>query len=351
MKIFHFTIPLPSGNFGDDVLTLATKKEMESIFSDQTIEWIDYPLRHHTTDRVIDVANSCDMVLVGGGGLLLRDTAANTHSGWQWNCSINHFRMINKPLVVYAIGYNRFRGQDDFDPIFDMHINEVVNKAAFFSVRNCGSRISLEKYGVDLDKVFVVPCPSIGYGAGATNQDIHKIGINLAGDRPEHRFGDQDSFAKDMIMLFDCLKNRGYQVHFFNHNWNPESNCQWLIDAFGQGVVHNIETNWSDEDVEKALRLYKQMGMVIAMRGHAQMIPFGLGVPVISLISHDKLRWFLDDVCMSSTGVEVGYGPLVSKMMEMVDADYPVIKQRAALSSIRDLRTTISGRVRQCLGM
>ena len=32
------------------------------------------------------------------------------------------------------------------------------------------------------------------------------------------------------------------------------------------------------------------------MRGHAQMIPFGVGVKIISLGTHDKMRWFLQDI-------------------------------------------------------
>jgi hypothetical protein len=41
------------------------------------------------------------------------------------------------------------------------------------------------------------------------------------------------------------------------------------------------------------------------MRGHAQMIPFGLGAPILSLIAHDKLGWFLDDIGHPEWGVDV----------------------------------------------
>ena len=36
------------------------------------------------------------------------------------------------------------------------------------------------------------------------------------------------------------------------------------------------------------------------------MIPMGLGVNVISMISHDKLKYFLEDVDLEKTGIEVG---------------------------------------------
>ena len=38
------------------------------------------------------------------------------------------------------------------------------------------------------------------------------------------------------------------------------------------------------------------MELVMGMRGHAQMIPFGLNCKILSLGSHDKLKWFLEDI-------------------------------------------------------
>lgn len=41
------------------------------------------------------------------------------------------------------------------------------------------------------------------------------------------------------------------------------------------------------------------------MRGHAQMIPFGCWTPTVSIISHDKLKWFLEDIGHEKWGVDV----------------------------------------------
>ena len=41
------------------------------------------------------------------------------------------------------------------------------------------------------------------------------------------------------------------------------------------------------------------------MRGHAQMIPFGCNTPILSIISHDKMQWFLDDIHHPAWGVDV----------------------------------------------
>ena len=49
---------------------------------------------------------------------------------------------------------------------------------------------------------------------------------------------------------------------------------------------------------------YKKLHALFATRGHAQMIPIALGVNVISIISHDKLKYFLQDIGAEPTGVE-----------------------------------------------
>ena len=41
------------------------------------------------------------------------------------------------------------------------------------------------------------------------------------------------------------------------------------------------------------------------MRGHSQMIPFGLRKNILSIVSHDKLKWFLEDIDHPEWGVDV----------------------------------------------
>ena len=53
---------------------------------------------------------------------------------------------------------------------------------------------------------------------------------------------------------------------------------------------------------------YAGVDLAVGVRGHAQMIPFGLGVPIISLIAHDKLAWFLEDIGHADWGVDIAMG-------------------------------------------
>lgn len=356
LKIFHFGLSSPVGNFGDDALFQATKDTFRNIFHEYRVEWANYPLRNHTTDNVIKKANECDLIVVGAGGLLLKDTNPNQYSGWQWSCSIKHLEMIKKPLIIYSIGYNRFRNQEEFDDVFFKHIRLTVDKAAFFSVRNTGSKRALTRYNLPEEKIVVSPCPSLFYEPKI--KEYHrgkgvKIGINLAGDRAHLRF-DKQSFYDSLHGVIKHITDEGYEVYFFNHNWNPQSNCQDFIDSITtRKTIHNIETMWNRNDIDRAVNLYRSMDLIIAMRGHSQMIPFGQGRKVISLISHDKLRWFLEDINMEDIGVDVNEENLGSRLISLIDntinsKDYSA-RQERAMDKLRNIYLENNRKIRELI--
>ncbi|MFC1933573.1 polysaccharide pyruvyl transferase family protein, partial [Chloroflexota bacterium] len=268
-------------------------------------------------------------------------------------CSIKHLEMISKPLIIYSIGYNRFRNQEEFDDIFFEHIRLTADKAAFFSVRNIGSKKALMKYNIPEEKIVVNHCPSLFYKPKIKRYHRGKsinIGINLAGDRAHLRFA-KESFYDSLRRAIKDIREKGYELHFFNHNWNPQSNCQDLIDSIpNRKSVHDIETMWNRNDIDSAINLYMSMDLIIAMRGHSQMIPFGQGKKVISLISHDKLSWFLEDVNMEDTGVDVNDGDLVSRLISLIDdtinsKDYPA-RQERAMDKLRSMHLENNRKIR-----
>ena len=52
------------------------------------------------------------------------------------------------------------------------------------------------------------------------------------------------------------------------------------------------------------------------MRGHAQLIPFGLRRSIISLVSHPKLYWFLQDIDAVDWAVDVNQENVEDALVE-----------------------------------
>lgn len=62
--------------------------------------------------------------------------------------------------------------------------------------------------------------------------------------------------------------------------------------------------------------LFRRSRLVIGMRGHAGMIPFGCGTPILSLVSHPKLAYFLSDIGREEWGLSVHDRDLGSRLLE-----------------------------------
>ena len=59
----------------------------------------------------------------------------------------------------------------------------------------------------------------------------------------------------------------------------------------------NIETfNLTDMVFNDVIDFYTTVCLSIGMRGHSQMIPLGMRIPIFSIITHDKMRYLLEDI-------------------------------------------------------
>jgi polysaccharide pyruvyl transferase WcaK-like protein len=88
----------------------------------------------------------------------------------------------------------------------------------------------------------------------------------------------------------------------------------WLIR---HGVVYE-EVNLFGVSADKVIEYYRDLPITIGMRGHSQMVPFGVGNAIISLVSHDKLAWFLEDIQHPEWGIEINKPGLEGSLKEKI---------------------------------
>ena len=291
------------GNVGDTLLPVV----LRDLFNNQIgiRRWI-----HKQTSKVVDdndiiQYNKQDFMVIGGGGLFLKDTNPNDLSGWQWSCSIDKLSAIKVPIIMFAVGYNRFRGQDDFEPVFTEHINAFVKQAVFVGLRNHGSIEKLKNYlKTDelKEKLVFQPCMTTlvskvypNYVDYSDKEDF--IAFNCAFDRQGMRsLGENrlDDIAKVALELSKITT-----IKYYSHM--PSDNQ--ILPYFDKYSVPYELVEM--KTVESIVRNYSKPRLVIGMRGHAQMIPFGCHTPILSIVSHDKMQWFLDDIHHPEWGVDV----------------------------------------------
>lgn len=309
-------------NYGDRVLQIANtdilrsrcKKNLKFVYIDTQ--------KTYFSDNLINKMNSeADLLYIGGGGLVFHRPEDNSHSGWQFNIDIGALDKIKIPMVAYGIGYNLF---PNGDPVFPQkvsdHIQKTIDKCSFFSVRDEGSYEALRGHQINMDKVDIVPdagmfVRSYPYFRKCLDNNKLKIGVNWATDRWEQRFGGIKTATKRMEFLFKLLKEIAEkydaQIYLIDHLLHEARN------KHSKSEMHKIAKNiLSDrvcvmyEETKEELfppfdylaplftDIYRQMDLTLGMRGHANIIPFGQNVPCIGLGSHNKIKWFLEQIGM-----------------------------------------------------
>ena len=298
------------GNFGDIVLPGTVREAVASVV--EPAGWLSVHA-HQVFDRErLELVNETDGVVVGGGGLFLPDTAPNGNSGWQWNIPREHLDALTVPLGIVGVGFNLFEGQRFHGTLFGESLEALVERAELVGLRNRGSVERVRGMLPDrlAGKVSFLPCPTTVLShIHARPDDVRARGVagavlvNAAFDRDARRFGDRyEAFLARMAAYVTTLRAAGAEVRCAAHLPADERLANDLASRYG--VRLPIDALY-DMPVEDGYELYRRAGVVVGMRGHASMIPFGLGTPILSLVSHPKLRFFLEDIRRPEWGFDV----------------------------------------------
>lgn len=303
------------GNAGDMVLPIVLRQLFEEKVG--IGKWHNAHVYQEVDDVDVCLMNQDDCIIIGGGGLFLKDTNPNNLSGWQWSCSIHELKKIRKPIIMFAVGYNRFRGQEDFNPTFTEHINVFVKKAVFVGLRNHGSIENVRRYlNTDelKEKLRFQPCMTTLISKiypEIANYHIKEdyIAINCAFDRKEMRLSGR---ADRYVAIAETVKRLSAltRIKVYVHVENDKKILSYLDRL---NVVYDLV---EFHDAIRVIQEYARPRLVIGMRGHAQMIPFGCHTPILSVISHDKMKWFLDDIHHPDWGVDFSDDNFEEKLYE-----------------------------------
>ena len=319
LRLFHFDIPT-WGNFGDKALFPVVRDAFRVLGG--TDEASGEPnfafasaaaLRREVDEAAVARINAtADAVVIGGGGLFLQDTNPNRLSGWQWKISPEALTALEVPLIVYALGDNRFPGQPEFDDLMRSHVGQVLEQSAFFGLRNSGSMATMGALLGWQDRIVFQPCPTTF---------LDHLYEPLAGRRPDPK---QKTVAIQMLVHprqtaagFDAetiheatvraariLVGKGWRVLSTPfHPDDAEVSRRLVAEVDG---VEEVRLFGHDVGFFSGVEFFASVPYVLGGRGHAQMIPFGVGSIPISVDLHAKLGYFAADIGHPEFVVPVG---------------------------------------------
>ena len=236
-------------------------------------------------------------------------------SGWQFNIRLEDIERIQIPMVVYGIGFNQFPFDTErFPPILNRHLGAVKEKASLFAVRNNGTLAELARRGVNTDQVDVIMdagafAPASPFEIPGLDSRRYVIGLNIAGDRPEHRYPEPalSNMAKVYetiaLGLRDAARDYDAQILYIPHIVEVDEFAFGIFkEILGENLIVNLRAVVPHMYPPSAayasflVYAYTVCDVVMGMRGHACIIPFGKSRKVIALGDHRKNSFFMEDV-------------------------------------------------------
>lgn len=275
-------------NLGDHALGIGVKRVLRSLLDVTSIGETNLQGTVFD-DYFIEIVNKkYDLLVIGGGGII---HGAHWPNGWFWLIEKDKIKQIEIPFIVFGAGYNYFKGEGEIPQKGKDHLLETKKYSAFFSVRNDESFERLkEQTGIDAveiaDPGFFVKDPKLHLKRPV---DSPFIVIQVAYDRPLQRFGSEEKvelFIRNMREIAGRL-SKDYTVIIAPHVVADLMLSQKIADGLENTFVWDFPS-YAFDKAEQIFQFYANAEFVLAMRGHGQILPIGMGTPVISLENHRK---------------------------------------------------------------
>ena len=315
IKILHIGIHKNIiANSGDKVHFYLLRKWFDESFLPTSINWSLRQIWKKVSASDINYINkNYDAILIGGGGLFLKDqkNASNFPSGWQWNVETSLINKINVPVIVFGVGFNKFRGQSEFKKEFISSVQALKKKSIFFSLRNLGSIKELKKLLMEKKNILLQPCVTsyisrLKYFKSIKINKIKKkiISFGFAYDRINYRFYTNKKFKFFINLVNNLVKSLSinYDIHFVYHK-KQDCNYYKYLNLNNKKKIKQVDL--TNKSVGEIIKYYSKVNLVYAMRGHNQLIALGVGTKFYSLISHNKINYLAEDLKLKKFKLDV----------------------------------------------
>lgn len=307
-KVLHIW-GINTNNTGDHLLGPATRNWFENNIYKTHFDCKS--CRDNFDKQTIDKINSeYDALLIGGGGLILPDTNPNKVSCWQWSITKENIEKITIPIYVVSLGYNLFYNQNICMPnrdsnyedksrlkIFNENISCLIDKSEYFSVRHNGDIDLLKRHVPKLlhDKIKFQFCPTIEYAKSLSSEikPSNVVAFEIKEDRTWRRYynTNKEKVFNNIAKFCKEIKDKK-EIAVLLHEPHNNKIVQYLNN---NGIKPRVIQNFN-VPVQKIIENFQSIDTLYCMAGHSQMISMALGCNTKSIITHNKLKFFLEDI-------------------------------------------------------
>lgn len=318
IKVAHIYASNAKSNSGDFMIGIAYKKYFKEVIlkkDDVVFENFDCRNAGLYNNQNIQKLNNFNYILVGGGGLILPDSTPNKTSAWQWVISNQNILKISKPIYVLSVGYNLFfnqnmnmtsrvnNNQDNSRmTIFKKSITTLINKSKKFTLRhNNDVKNVLNIVGSEYkNKVEYEKCATVWYVNKYWKphminiKNIDKfIAIEIKDDRQWRRYykiGKIKYYNQLLEFIKYCIKNNK-KILYLSHDGSRD-----FYNYIRSNKINIPYLDNSCANEKKIKENYSKIHTILCSAGHSQMMSDGLGIKLVSLVTHPKIKNYCDDI-------------------------------------------------------
>lgn len=310
-KALHIYAVNGKANSGDFFLGPATKWQFENVI-EEAIAWTNFDVRKRVDENDINFFNSFDYLVLGGGGLFLPDTNSNQISCWQWPIKKELIEKIKTEIYVMSVGWNLFYGQkvcmpnrendlcvQERENIFSENVETLIRKSASFTMRHNGDCEELKKFvAKDLHaKIEFDFCPVLKYVQqkhypSFMGEKIYHT-FEIKDDRSNRRYRQKSrsQFYNELLQYIHLLIAEGEKIAVMSHDGSGSFYNFLVANKIPVTLLNNTVANENS-----IINNYAKVKKLYCTAGHSQMTAHALGLDYYSLICHDKLKYFLQDM-------------------------------------------------------
>ncbi|WP_456273203.1 polysaccharide pyruvyl transferase family protein [Bacillus sp. AK031] len=245
-----------------------------------------------TIRQHIQVVRSLDVLIMGGGGVLMdmfkRDAPL-------YSTLVFIARMFNCKIVIYGVGAGPIN-----TALGKTLISGMAKASSVIAVRDADSKALLNSIGIK-KQIEVIPDPALALGGKNTREktdQITKVGVTAV---PYYSaaywpVSDEQVYASYTNNLARCLDeivgDHGAEITFFSTKYPQD--VQVTKDILGKMMKQSsavvIEDNLHPQQL---LEISKNLDVVIGTRLHSVILAVAAGTPVIGIGYHHKVEAFM----------------------------------------------------------
>lgn len=350
-----------STNIGNGALIQGTERVVNEDFTHDIewnpLAWDDYTFGKRTFDeQFVELVNAHDGLWVNGA-VALNGREYLRHTGSRLDLPLELWPKIEKPIIIHGISHRHWKGQTyhHLGKLRALVDHLTTHPQRRLAVRNDGTHPWLVNL-LDLPaeqaaKIKTIPdpalfvCPDKSRTHPELSEDQPNIFISLNDEDIESRYPNPESRGRIIRGLVDTAQalhgEWNARIIMVPHYFDDYRMLSDFIEACPPAFAHQqvVATGLLKIDATgEFYGRYAQADLAISMRVHSMSPAIGMGVPVVTVVSQERMWDFLRE------------GNLTDLAVDAFASDYPgrlLALARVALKEPDALRARLKQATKQ----